>query len=79
MEVELGEALASQHSRSESTPPLTPPPQGEGDWHRALSAYRSAEAAVEAAGRVCAGELSRAEMFAAEKVFGDRSKRSTTR
>jgi hypothetical protein len=42
------------------------------EWQRALAACRAAEAAAEAAGRVCAGELSRAEMFAAEEVYGDR-------
>jgi hypothetical protein len=40
-------------------------------WSEALAAYRAAEGSVEEAGRVCAG-ASRAEIGAAEDVFGDR-------
>lgn len=48
------------------------PLEGEGSsWHEALAAYRSAEAAVEAAGRVCSA-APRAAIGAAEDAFGDR-------
>ena len=67
----LGADSSAHHSTSEATPPLTPPHQGEGDWRRALAAYRSAEVAVEEAGRRCAS-CSRAEIHSAEDEYGDR-------
>ncbi|HEX8526137.1 hypothetical protein [Allosphingosinicella sp.] len=71
MAVGPGAAFPGQSSAKEATPPLTPPPQGEGNWEKALAAYRSAEGAVEAAGRVCSA-APRDAIGAAEDAFGDR-------
>ncbi len=58
--------------------PFHPPRAGE-EWQHLLAGYRAAEGAVEVAGRVCEGALRRgsgqavrAEVFAAEEVYGDR-------
>jgi hypothetical protein len=68
---DVGPGVSGASPGSTSTPTLPSPIRGEGNWRLALSAYRSAEAAVEEAGRVCAA-ASRAEIGAAEDAFGDR-------
>ena len=72
----LGAAVALPLIASAAPGPLHhaahgPPPRPGEEWERAVAAYRAAEAALEEAGRVCA-RATRAEVFAAEEVYGDR-------
>jgi hypothetical protein len=71
--VALGPGAGSEARRftSAATPSLPSPIEGEGNWGRALAAYRAAQAAVRAEERVTAG-ASAEEEAAREEVYGAR-------